>query len=58
MATLAPLGQITEVEVKEEMARMKAAWATIGKAMDWRRTILKKFQTEDQKLCIDPFDLV
>ena len=57
MATLAPRGRITTAEVKEEIMRLQTGWKQAGKSMERRRSLLKRFLTEDQQEAIDPFDL-
>ncbi len=56
MATLAPRGRITEVETREEIARLKAEWNKTGKSVNRRQALLAMYLSEDQQAGIDPFD--
>lgn len=58
MATLAPGGRITTAEVREETARLTAAWRISGHPQDRRRPLLAKIVCEERYAAIDPFDRV
>jgi transcriptional regulatory protein RtcR len=58
MATLAPGGRITSVEVDEEMDRLRTAWDATVQPMDGGQPHLESILTGEQRAAIDPFDRV
>ena len=58
MATLAPGGRITPVEVEEEKARLRNAWDVAARPMDGVQPHLESILTGQQRAAIDPFDRV